>query len=214
MSLNLKRNQIPPEQAENWELNILEEKNSTFKLIVPTILLQKVTYKLLAGENENRLKIYLGLESEKLDDRYVLCAYAVSAFLLGSGDVFRDYESPVVKLEKENVNFSSKTSKVIADINRYQQWRLGILDDSNDWSRFRQFIYPKAYLLGKYELHEIFNIHHKNEAQISFGISKTMNALIFPNVNPGREMKDQSLVFNFSEHCPPHCDETSIFNLK
>lgn len=214
MSINLKRDQVPPEQAENWVLNINEEEKLTFNLLVPPIVIQKETYKNLAGENENRLRIYLGLEAEKIDNKHVLCAYAVSSFLLGSGDVFRDYENPVVKLERENKNFSSKTGEVIENIRRYQQWRIGELDAENEWARFRKFIYPKAYLLSKFELHEIFNIQNKTEAQIGFGISKLMNALIYPEVKENREAKDQSMVFDFSDPCPPNCDESSIFNSK
>jgi hypothetical protein len=214
MSLNLKRDQVPPEQAENWVLNINEEERLTFNLVVPQIILQKETYKNLAGENENRLRIYLGLEAEKKEGKHVLCAYAVSSFLLGSGEVFRDYENPVVKLEKENTNYSSKTSEVIENIRRYHQWRIGELDADNEWSRFRKFIYPKAYLLSKYELHEVFNIQNKSEAQIGFGISKSMNVLIYPDVNENREAKNQAMVFDFGDPCPPICDESSIYNIK
>ncbi|MEE4285683.1 MAG: hypothetical protein V2I31_06025 [Mariniphaga sp.] len=212
MSLNLKRDQIPPQQAENWVLNIDEEENFTFNLIVPAIILQKETYKLLTGENETRIRIYLGLEPEKIDNKFVLCIYAVSSFLMGSGDVFRDYENPVIKLGKTNQNKSSKTAKVIENIRRFQMWRAGELDAENEWARFRKFIYPKAYLLSKYELHEIFTMQNKNEAQISFGISKTMNALIYPEVKEKRETKDQAMVFDFADPCPPYCDKSSFYN--
>lgn len=214
MSITLKRDQVHPEQAENWTLNLIEEQNITFNLIVPPIILQKGTYKELAGENENRLRIYLGLESEKVEGKHILCAYAVSAFLMGSGDVFRDYENPVVKLEKVNINYSSKTAEVLENIHRYQQWRTGELDAVNELAKFRKFIYPKAYLLSKFELHEIFNIQNKTEAQISFGISKSMNAMIYPEVKQDRDTKDQAMVFDCSDTCPPVCDESSIYNSK
>lgn len=212
MSIPLKRNQIPPEQAENWMLNIEEEENLTFNLIVPPIVLQKETYRILSGENENRLRIYLGLEQEKTDGRYVLCAFAVSAFLMGSGDVFRDYENPVYKLERVNQNFSSKSTDVIESLKLYRSWRNGLLDNENPLARFRKYIYPKAYLLNKYELHEIFSMQKKEEAQIGFGISKTMHTLIYPEVKEKREANDQSIVFNFSDPCPPICDESSVYN--
>lgn len=212
MNLNLKRDQVPPEQAENWILNMVEEENFTFNLVVPSIVLQKETYKLLTGENENRIRVYLGLEPEKKDDKFVLCAYAVSSFLMGSGEVFRDYENPVFKLEKTNLNKSAETIKVIENIRRFQNWRNGELDAENEWARFRKFIYPKAFLLSKYELHEIFTMQNKNEAQISFGISKTMNALIYPDVKEKRDFKDQSMVFDFADPCPPYCDKSSFYN--
>lgn len=212
MNLNLKRDQIPPEQAENWVLNMVEEKNFTFNLSVPPIVLQRETYKLLTGENENKIRIYLGLEPEKKDNKFVLCAYAVSTFLMGSGDVIRDYENPVFKLEKTNQNQSSQTGKVIENIRRFQKWRNGEMDAENEWARFRKYIYPKAYLLSKYELHEIFTMQDKEEAQISFGISKTMNALIYPEVKEKREIKDQSMVFDFTDPCPPACDKSSVYN--
>lgn len=212
MNLNLKRDQIPPEQAENWVLNMVEEENFTFNLSVPPIVLQRETYKLLTGENENKIRIYLGLEPEKKDNKFILCAYAVSTFLMGSGDVIRDYENPVFKLERTNQNQSSQTAKVIENIRRFQKWRSGELDAENEWARFRKYIYPKAYLLSKYELHEIFTMQDKEEAQISFGISKTMNALIYPGVKEKREIKDQSMVFDFTDPCPPACDKSSVYN--
>lgn len=212
MNLNLKRDQIPPEQAENWVLNRIEEENFTFNLSVPPIVLQKETYKLLTGENENKIRIYLGLEPEKKDTKFILCAYAVSTFLMGSGDVIRDYENPVFKLERANQNQSSQTEKVIENIRRFQKWRAGELDAKNEWARFRKYIYPKAYLLSKYELHEIFTMQNKEEAQITFGISKTMNALIYPEVKEKREIKDQSMVFDFTDPCPPACDKSSVYN--
>lgn len=214
MSISLKRDQVHPEQAENWTLNLADEEEITFNLIVPAIVLQKETYKELAGENENRLRIYLGLEPEKVNGKYVLCAYAVSAFLLGSGDVFRDYENPVIKLDKPNKNFSSQTAEVLENIRRYQQWRTGELDAVNEFAKFRKFIYPKAYLLSKYELHEIFNIQNKPEAQISFGIAKSMSAMLYPDVKENRDPKDQAMVFDCSDTCPPVCDESSIYNSK
>lgn len=212
MNLNLKRDQIPPEQAENWVLNMVEEENFTFNLNVPPIVLQRETYKLLTGENENKIRIYLGLEPEKKDNKFTLCAYAVSTFLMGSGDVIRDYENPVFKLEGTNQNQSSQTAKVIENIRRFQKWRSGELDAENEWARFRKYIYPKAYLLSKYELHEIFTMQNKDEAQISFGISKTMNALIYPEVKEKREVKDQAMVFDFADPCPPFCDKSSLYN--
>jgi hypothetical protein len=57
MGSNLKRDQIPPKQAEYWRRNFAEEQKNIFNLSVPQILLQKETYKKLAGENENRLRI-------------------------------------------------------------------------------------------------------------------------------------------------------------
>jgi hypothetical protein len=212
MSVPLKRNQIPPEQAENWILNLQEEEKLTFNLFLSPIVLQKETYKILSGENENRLRIYLGLEPEKKGDYFILCAYAVSAFLMGSGDVFRDYENPVYKLEAINQNFSSRTTEVIANLKRYKQWRAGELDSDNPLARFRKYIYPKAFLLNKYELHEIFSMQNKDVAQISFGISKTMNALIYPEVREKREASDHSMVFDFTDPCPPNCDESSVYN--
>jgi len=212
MNLILKRDQVPPEQAENWVLNIREEENLTFNLLTPPLVLQKETYKILAGENENRVRIYLGLEPEMKEGKHVLCAYAVSAFLMGSGDVFRDYENPVFKLEKENKNHSSKTAEVLENIRRYRKWRAGDMDAGNQWARFRKFIYPKAFLISKYELHEIFIMQNKEEAQISFGIAKTMSALIYPDVKENRAAKDQAMVFDFSQPCPPVCDESSIYN--
>ncbi len=208
----LKRDQIPPVQAEYWRRNFAEEQKNIFNLSVPLIILQKETYKKLAGENENRLRIYLGLEPGKVNGQYVLCAYAVSAFLLGSGDVYVDYEMPVFKLGKINENLSDKTAVVIESIRNYRKWRLGELDSESETARFRKYIFPNAYLLTKYELHEIFNVQGKTEAQIEFGVSKTMNILIIPDVKEDRAFDDDSDVFDFGGICPPICDEGSIYN--
>jgi hypothetical protein len=212
MGSNLKRDQIPPKQAENWRRNFAEEQKNTFNLIVPQILLQKETYKKLAGENENRLRIYLGLETETENGRYVLCAYAVSAFLLGSGDVYVDYETPVYKLGVKNENYSDRSKLVIESIRNYRKWRLGELDPEAADAAFRKYIFPNAYLFTKYELHEIFNVQAKTEAQIEFGISKTMNIMISPDVKESKSFEDDGEVFDHATPCPPSCDEGSIYN--
>jgi len=212
MSAKLKRDEIPKRKAQNWRRSFNEEKKLSFNLSVPQIILQKETYKSLNGEDENRVRIYLGLEEEMVNGKHVLCAFAVSAFLMGSGDVYADYETPVFKLSKENVNYAQKTSEVIDSIRRYRKWRAGELDDENEWAPFRQYIYPKAYLLTKFELHEIFNNQNRQEAQIDFGVSKMMNVMIYPNTIDSRAMDDDSEVYNEGGLCPPICDERSIYN--
>jgi hypothetical protein len=82
MNSKLKRDQIPPGKAKNWKKNFKEEKEKTFNLAVSKIILEKETYLKLAGENENRVRVYLALEKEKKNGKNVLCAFAVSSFLL------------------------------------------------------------------------------------------------------------------------------------
>lgn len=212
MGSNLKRDQVPEKQAEYWRRNFSEERKNLFNLMVPQIILQKDTYKKLAGENENRLRIYLGLETEMKDGKNVLCAYAVSAFLLGSGDVYVDYETPVYKLGEKNENYSDKSKMVIESIRKYRKWRLGELDSENNSAEFRKFIFPNAYLLTKYELHEIFNVQGKLDAQIEFGVSKTMNVLISPEVKEDKAFDDKGETFDYGVPCPPFCDDGSIYN--
>lgn len=212
MRSNLKGDQIPTKQAQNWRLNLEEEKNVTFNLDVPVITLQKETYLKLTGDDDSRIRIYLGLEPEKGNGKFVLCAYAVSAFLFGSGDVFRDYENPVYKLDKENKDYSSQSDEVLKSIRRFRKWRKGDLDKQNKWARFRTFIYPNAFLVTKYELHEIFMTQNKDVAQIEFGIAKTLNAMIYSDIQEQRSLDDQASVFDFSAPCPPYCDESSIYN--
>lgn len=212
MTLKLKRDQIPFQKANNWRKSFREEEKLTLNLRTPQIVLQKDTYKVLAGENENRVRIYLGLEAAKVDDKFELCAYAVSAFLLGSGDVYVDYETPVYKLEKQNVNCSLKTTEVIENIRRYRSWRAGELDAESETATVRQYIYPSAYILTKYELHEIFNVQDNNEAHIDFGISKTMNAMISPGIVEDRTPGAETDVFAYAQLCPPTCDDRSIYN--
>ena len=212
MNSKLKRDQIQPDKAINWRKNFKEEEKLTLNLKIPKIILQKSTYKTLAGENENRVRIYLGLEPLDENGILELCAFAVSAFLLGSGDVYVDYEIPVYKLGKINEDYSSKTSKVIESIKRYRSWRIGEIDGENETAKVRQYIYPNAYLLTKFELHDIFNIQDRKEAEIDFGISKTMNLMIDPDAVENRSLDDDSEVFDFSGTCPPICDEGSIYN--
>jgi len=208
----LKRDQIPPKQAEYWRRNFAEEQKSIFNLTVPQILLQRDTYKKLAGENENRLRVYLGLETEVEDGKYVLCAYAVSAFLLGSGDDYVDYETPVYKLGVKNENYSDRSKQVIESIRSYRKWRLGELDSEVETAAFRKYIFPNAYLFTKYELHEIFNVQARPEAQIEFGVTKTMNIMISPEVKENRAFDDEGDVFDYAGQCPPICDDGSIYN--
>jgi hypothetical protein len=212
MSSNLKRDEIPPLQAQNWRMNFKEEKSLTFNLVIPQIILQKETYRKLAGENENRIRIYLGLEDSGEGGIYRLCAFAVSAFLLGSGDVYVDYETPVFKLAKNNEDYSSKIPDVLEKIKLYRSWRTGETDDNVEGAAFRKYIYPNAYLFTKSELQEIFNVQNKSEAQIEFGISKTMNVMIYPEVAENREVDDKTIVFDNAGSCPPFCGEGSIYN--
>lgn len=218
MTQKLKRDQLPPRKAENWRKNFKEEFNHTFNLKVSKIILQKETYKTLIGENENRVRVYLGLESEKKDDKYELCAYAVSAFLLGSGDVYADYEIPVFKLTKKNRNMSDNTKEVIESIRLYRKWRDGELDAEHAGAPFRKFIYPNAYLLTKFELHELFNAQNLAEIEFEFGVAKTMDVILGktrPEEESGEgiamEGQDED-VFNHAQLCPPWCDERSIYN--
>ena len=97
MPLKLKRDQISKNKADNWKKSIKEEEKHTLNLKIPDFILHKQTYKILAGENENRIRIYMGLEPVEENRKPVLCAYAVSTFLLGSGEVYVDYETPVYK---------------------------------------------------------------------------------------------------------------------
>lgn len=212
MTSKLKRDQLPKDKAINWRKNIKEEEKLTLNLKVSHFVLQRETYKILAGENENRVRIYLGLEPEKKEGKHELCAFAVSAFLLGSGDVYVDYETPVYKLNKKNEDFSKSTKEVIESIRRYRSWRAGEIEPEAEGAAFRQYIYPNGYLMTKYELHEIFNVQNKPEAQIEFGISKTMNVMISPTVVETRALEDDSDVFDFAETCPPICDEGSPYN--
>jgi hypothetical protein len=212
MATPLKRDQIPQKQAEYWRRNFAEEQKDILNLKIPQIILQRDTYKKLAGENENRVRIYLGLDPEMNDGKYVLVTYAVSAFLLGSGDVYVDYETPVYKLGVINENYSDKSKLVIESIRNYRKWRLGELDSDSESAAFRKYIFPNAYLLTKYELHEIFNVQAKSEAQIEFGVLKTMNILIMPEVKDSRNFDDPGEVFDFGIPCPPSCDDGSIYN--
>ncbi len=212
MAPKLKRDQLPPQKANNWRKSLKEEEKLTLNLKIPQIVLQKETYKILAGDNENRVRIYLGLEPEKKKGKLELCAYAVSAFLLGSGDVYVDYETPVYKLDKKNVDFSANTAEVIESLKRYKNWRAGELDAESEGAEVRQYIYPKAYLLTKFELHEIFNVQDKKEAEIEFGISKRMDAMIMPEITENQMVKSDSEVYNYGQTCPPYCDDRSIYN--
>ncbi|MFV0590334.1 MAG: hypothetical protein ACK5M7_03040 [Draconibacterium sp.] len=214
MSAKLKRDQLPPKKAENWRVNFSHESKLTFNLKVPKIILQKETYKSLIGENENRVRVYLGLEPEKKEGKYELCAYAVSAFLLGSGDVYADYETPVFKLSKKNENLSDNNKAVIESIRMYRKWRSGELDPDHEGASFRQYIYPNAYLLTKFELHELFNAQSRPEIQMEFGIAKTMDVIIGPvsAARTGPTPVGDDDVFNNAGMCPPYCDERSIYN--
>ncbi len=215
MAAKLKRDQLPAKKVENWKKNFSEEKNETFKLKLPKLILQKATYKTLIGENENRVRVYLGLEQKKDDEQYTLCAFAVSAFLLGSGDVYADYETPVFKLEKTNIDYSNNTKEVIESIRLYRKWRSGELDPDDQGAPYRQYIYPNAYLLTKFELHELFNVQNASVINVEFGINKTMSVMLSePAKTTTRSLvtDEQDEYFDFGQECPPFCDERSIYN--
>ena len=212
MNSKLKRDQIPQQEANNWRKSFKEEEKLTFNLKVSQIIIQKETYKILAGENQNRVRVYLGLEPGNENGEQVLCVFAVSAFLEGSNDVYVDYETPVFKLSAVNEDFSSKTKDVIESIRRYRKWRNGESGAGNESAVVRKYIYPNAYLLTKSELYEIFNTQNKKVAQIEFGISKSMHVMIMPEVVIKRSIEDDSDVYDWGQLCPPLCDENSIYN--
>ncbi|WP_347839929.1 hypothetical protein [uncultured Draconibacterium sp.] len=211
MSTKLKRDQLPKEKAENWKNNFRDEAEDTFNLKLAPIILQKATYKSLIGENENRVRVYLGLEKTTSEGKYVLCAFAVSSFLLGSGDVYADYETPVYKLSPQNQDFSDNTREVIESIRLYRKWRAGEIDAEAKGAEYRQYIYPNAYLLTKFELHELFNAQNREEIKIEFGIQKTMDVIVSAASLKASENKDIE-EFNTAGLCPPYCDERSIYN--
>lgn len=224
MTNKLKRDQLPARKAKNWRASFQEEEKHTLNLKVPKIILEKPTYLALTGENENRVRLYLGLDTEKNNGKYTLCVFAVSAFLLGSGDVYADYETPVFKLSPQNEDYSNNLSEVLESIKLYRQWRNGELDPDEPGADVRQYIYPNAYLMTKFELHEIFVTQNMDEALIDFGISKTMSAMIRPKppkksnvllksagiVEDGDDDDDDS--FDDMLPCPPACDPRSVFN--
>uniref|UniRef100_UPI0032173DA4 hypothetical protein n=1 Tax=uncultured Draconibacterium sp. TaxID=1573823 RepID=UPI0032173DA4 len=213
MTTKLKRDQLAPKKAENWRKNFKAEEKETFSLYVSKLVLQKETYKALIGENENRVRVYLGLEVDKKEGKYELCAFAVSSFLLGSGDVYADYEIPVFKLEKQNVDMSDNTSGVIESIHRYRKWRAGELDVEDSEAPYRQYIYPNAYLLTKFELHELFNVQNKAEIRIEFGIQKTMTAILGATSSVEKDaLEETNEDYDYASICPPNCDERSIYN--
>ncbi|MCY1719738.1 hypothetical protein OU798_05255 [Prolixibacteraceae bacterium Z1-6] len=214
MTTKLKRDQLAPRKAANWRKNFKEEAKETFNLIVPDLILQKETYKTLIGENENRVRIYLGLEATKKDDKYELCAFAVSSFLLGSGDVYADYETPVFKLGAPNADMSDNTEAVIESIHLYRKWRSGELDTKDIEAPYRQYIYPNAYLLTKFELHELFNVQSKPDIKIEFGIQKTMTVILsaMASSEDMRSVDESREDYDYASICPPNCDERSIYN--
>jgi len=216
MASKLKRDQLPNEKAINWWKSLREEEKLSFNLKVPKIILQKETYKILAGENENRVRIYLGLEPVEKEGIFEVCAFAVSAFLLGSRDVYVDYETPVYKLEEKNIDYSANTEEVLECIRRYRKWRTGEVAPDVEGAAVRKYIYPNAYLLTKFELQEIFNVQNKDNALIEFGISKRMDVMLVPDaVEDGDFLQKSTMgngeVYNFAEPCPPYCDDGSPY---
>jgi hypothetical protein len=55
-------------------------------------------------------------------------------------------------------------------------------------------------------------VQGKLDAQIEFGVSKTMNILISPEVKENKLFDDEGDVFDYGTLCPPFCDEVSIYN--
>lgn len=223
MTNKLKRDQLPARKAKSWRASFQEEEKHSLNLKVPKIILAKSTYLALTGENENRVRLYLGLDTEKKNGKHALCVFAVSAFLMGSGDVYADYETPVYKLTPKNEDYSNNLNEVLESIKLYRQWRSGEIDSDEPGADVRQYIYPNAYLMTKFELHEIFVTQNKDEASIDFGISKTMSAMISPgtSVKSNVLLKSASTVedggddddtFDDMLPCPPACDPRSIFN--
>lgn len=203
MSQGLKRDQISPVQYKALKHCFEAEKELSFDVEVGNIVLHKTTYKKLVSDNENRIRIYFGLENK--NQQNVICAFAVSAFLMGSGDVFVDYEVPVFKLNEQNEDFSSKTGEVVKCIQSYRKWLDGKVNSGNKFANVRKYIYPKGFLFAGFELHEIFNNQQLLTAQINLGIKKNLTVLV-----SSADSEDE--VFGVKSFCPPLCDDKSIYN--
>lgn len=209
---NLKKGQISSIEATDWKENLIEEKEKSFFLNVPSIVIQKSTYEQLSNKNQNRIRVYLGLEGT--EDNYSICAFAVSASATNeNSDTYTDISDPIFKLTEKNENFSDKPEQVAASLTLYNNWRNGTIQ-SNAFSDVRQYIYPKAYLLGKEGLDRIFNFLGNHSAKLELGIKKFMEVMIIGKISEDKEETQQmEEVYDFTKPCPPHCAPNSLLNL-
>ena len=197
----MKKDQIAPLQAKNWIENL--ESEETFNLLMPELILQKSTYKLLSDRNLFRIRVKPGLEL--IDGQYQICAFAVSSVSDGvcSGN-YLDNPTPVYKLTPVNEDYSDNLEEVEAAVDLWKSWRLGEIGDGLD-APARQYIYPISWLLTKSELYEIFVNEAMDFSQIGFGITKAFTPMIYSEAIPEDGIGDTTEVFDFTDPCPPDC---------
>ena len=138
----MKKDQVAPIQAKNWKEYLDGER--TFNLRVSKIILQKKTYEGLSKENQNRLRIKLGLEL--VDGIHEICAFATSSvFEEDCTGGFLDNQLPVFKLTPENQDYSGKIAEVETSVNLWKSWRDGAIGDGEDAPARSIFIrYPTS----------------------------------------------------------------------
>ncbi len=204
----LKRNQVSNNLVQNWDQNLDDEKSKTFDLLISPIYMESKTFTILGKNNENRIRVYLGLEENLQDGKQVICAFAVGTFSLGDNTgIYEDYPTPIYKLSKVNEDFSGKIEEANASILKWQNWRDGVGEDPTNNVIVRKYIYPICYLLTKYELYEIFDIQGKELAFVSFGIEKSMKLLIQSDPDLSKGGDDEPFIYDYADPCPPMCPD-------
>jgi len=198
----LKRDEVPYYESKNWKDNYLKEQTQSLEVIIPDFYLEKSTYEILSVNNQNRIRVYLGLEEEKQEGKYVACLFAFSSY--PTGDClcgYIDLKKPVYKLTATNQDYSDNLDEVKTAIARWKSWRSGETDPESEYAMERQYIYPLAYLLTKYEMIELFVTQLYEKIKIDFGIEKLMKAMIsaVSDANP-------TGVYDYTDPCPPMCD--------
>ncbi|MCL3778830.1 hypothetical protein EMN47_00365 [Prolixibacteraceae bacterium JC049] len=199
----LKPDQVNPQEAKSWQLNFEAEKEETFNLVYPRIVLQEATYRAMTVNNEYRIRVYMGIE----EDGKTVCAFAFPAFSVdGSANNFADIPKSVYKLGENNEDWTAKLDKVKECIARWKKWRKTLVEPGNFASK-RAFMYKNAYLLTKVELNQIFNWDGEQELELKLGVEKSVRMMLYP-VDRNKAMLRggvESEVFDFSAPCPPFC---------
>ncbi len=206
----LKPGQVPTVEVLNWKENLIEEKGKTFNLDISQIFMEKATFEKLAKNNENRIRVYLGLEL--IDKKYSVCAFAVSTYKADDGTgAYNDNIKPVFKLAPTNRDYSDKIEMVIESLTLWNSWRDGelLVDES---ALVRKYIYPKGCLLQKEGLDELFNVTGNDTIKIEFGIRKTFELMETGTKGAMKDGNgDDEQVFNDMGPCPPFCSQGGIY---
>lgn len=197
---------VAEKEAKKW-IGEFDKLKKGLKISLNNFFLEKQTWKELSGsENQNRIRVYFGLET-RASGIPIVGAYAVETKIDGSG-LYRDQISKVFKLDPTNINSSANLEEVKKQIQAWREWRKeeSVTEDSDQ--KKLSHLFPNAFLLNADDLKQLFAKEGKTRIKMEFGIDSVINLLLTADTTT-RSTSAQNEYFDYIDPCPPVCDSES-----